>query len=139
MNDARTDEDDENEIFDGNKTEKKEHAYRLLMAYNSNDGFSPDGKELQMSEGMFYNIVIHDNGVIDASYKFQRPITDNYIHYFRPSENQFLEKLFKLGFKLGKLDCGLKLGSETSEAWSYQNVPKKYLPQEVEGGLELIR
>lgn len=109
------------------------------MAYNSNDGFSQDGKELQMSEGIFYNIVIHDNGVIDASYKFQRPITDNYVHYFRPSNNQFLEKLLKLGFKLGKLDCGLKLGSETSDAWSYQNVPKKYLPQEVEGGLELIR
>ena len=46
MNDARTDNDEENEIFDGNKTPKKEKAYRLLMAYNSNDGFGKDGKEL---------------------------------------------------------------------------------------------
>ena len=139
MNDARTDNDDENEIFDGNKTPKKEQAYRLLMAYNSNDGFDKNGRELSMSEGIFYNIVIHDNGVIDAKYRFQRPITDNYIHYFRPSENQFIDKLLKLGFKFGVLDCGLKLGSETQDAWTYKNVPRKYLPQEVTGGLELIR
>ena len=108
MNDARSDSDDENEIFDGNKT--------------------PD-KELSMSEGIFFNIVIHDNKTIDAKYRFNRPITDNYAHYFRPSTNQFIEKLMQLGFKFGTLDCGLKIGSETSEAWSYQNVPKKYLPQ----------
>lgn len=139
MNDYRTDSDDENEIFDGNKTPDKEKAYRLLMAYNSNDGLGPDGRELSMSEGIFFNIVIHDNKTIDAKYRFNRPITDNYTHYFRPSTNQFIEKLMQLGFKFGTLDCGLKIGSETSEAWSYQNVPKKYLPQEVTGGLELIR
>ena len=127
-------------IFDGKFTTKKDIAYRLLMAYNANDGTSADGKEFQMSEGIFYKIVIHDNNVIDAHYKFNRPITDNYVHYFRPRKNVFIDKLIKLGFKFGKLTgCGLKLGSETdTDCFNIYNVPKEYLPASVDGGLELI-
>ena len=114
MNDSKPDSnDDDNEIFDGNKTNEKEQAYRLLMSYNSNDGTSADGRELSMSEGIFFDIKIHDDNTIDAKYKFNRPITDNYLHYYRPTQNQFLDKLFKLGFRFGTLDCGLKIGSET--------------------------
>ena len=127
------------EIFDGNRNEKKEEAYRLLMAYNSNDGTDENGKEFAMSEGIFYDIVIHDNKIIDAKYKFNRPITDNYVHYYRPRKNIFLDKLFKLGFRLGHLDCGLKIGSETDpNCWPLDKVPKEYFPKEVDGGIEFI-
>ena len=129
-----------NRIFDGKFSTTKDIAYRLLMAYNSNDGYSADGKELSMSEGNFYSIVIHDDMTIDAKYKFNRPITDNYIHYYRPRKNVFLDKLFKLGFKFGKLTgCGIKLGSESDPtAWTPYDVDEKYLPDEVDGGIELI-
>ena len=129
-----------NRIFDGKFTKKKDIAYRLLMAHNSNDGTTAEGKELSMSEGIFYGITIHDDNTIDAKYKFNRPITDNYIHYFRPRKNIFLDKLFELGFKFGKLEgCGIKLGSESDKtAWTPYTVDEKYLPEEADGGIELI-
>ena len=129
-----------NRIFDGKFTKKKDIAYRLLMAHNSNDGTTAEGKELSMSEGIFYGITIHDDNTIDAKYKFNRPITDNYIHYFRPRKNIFLDKLFELGFKFGKLEgCGIKLGSESDKtAWTPYTVDERYLPEEADGGIELI-
>ena len=84
-------------------------------------------------------IVADDNKIIDAKYKFNRPITDNYVHYYRPRKNIFLDKLFKLGFRLGHLDCGLKIGSETDpNCWPLDKVPKEYFPKEVDGGIEFI-
>ena len=80
-----------NELFDGNRTEEKEQVYRLLMKYNSNDGMDDKGQELRMSDGVFYNIIIHDDKTIDAKYRSNLPIADHYKHYYRPSQNQFIQ------------------------------------------------
>lgn len=43
-----------------------------------------------MSDGVFYDIVIHDDRTIDAKYRSNLPIADHYKHYYRPSQNQFI-------------------------------------------------
>ena len=84
------DDGSESAIFDGNRTDEKEKVYRLMMQYNSNDGYSDSGEELRMSDGVFYDIVIHDDRTIDAKYRSNLPIADHYKHYYRPSQNQFI-------------------------------------------------
>ena len=131
-------EDDTSGIFDGNKTEEKEKVYRLLMKYNSNDGVDADGKEYRMSDGVFYDIVIKDDKTIDAKYKSNLPIIDHYDHYYRPSQNEFMQEIANMGYRLGHLDCGLKIGAETKDyPWTCYNVPPELLPMQVDGGLKL--
>ena len=126
------------ELFDGNRTEEKEHVYRLLMKYNSNDGMDDNGQELRMSDGVFYNIVIHDDKTIDAKYRSNLPIADHYKHYYRPSQNQFIQQMVDMGYRFGHLDCGLKIGAETKNyPWDCYNVPKELIPLQVDGGLKL--
>ena len=108
------------------------------MKYNSNDGMDEKGQELRMSDGVFYNIVIKDDKTIDAKYRSNLPIVDHYKHYYRPSQNQFMQQIVDMGYRLGHLDCGLKIGAETKNyPWDCYNVPKELIPLKVDGGLKL--
>ena len=133
--------EDPNVVYDGNKTPEKEQAYKLLRAFNAND-YADDISisTYGMSEGIFYDIVIHDDKTIDASFKNNRPKSDGYVHYYRPRKNDILDKLYKLGFKFGKIrNAGIKFGSETDkDCWKFYDVPEQYMPKAVEKGIKLV-
>lgn len=126
-------------IFDGHITVEKKEIYRLLLAYNSNDGLDNKGKLItKISDGIFYNIVIKDDKTIDASFKYNLPYIDHGIHFYRVRKNQFIDKILGKGYKLGKLDCGLKLGSESNKNETWEYFEKDWFPKEVTGGLKLV-
>ena len=125
-------------IFDGHKTPEKKKVYRLLMAFNSNDGVNDKGKSLGLSDGIFYNIKIKDDKKIDASFKFNLPYVDYGEHFFRLRKNQFLSQIFNKGYRFGKLDCGLKIGSEHNPNETWESVEDRWWPEEVTGGFKLV-
>lgn len=125
-------------IFDGNKTTEKKEIYRLLMAFNSNDGVNEKGKSLGLSDGIFFNIKIKDNKKIDASFKFNLPYIDYGEHFFRLRKNQFLDQIFNKGYRFGTLDCGLKIGSEHNPNETWESVEDRWWPEEVTGGFKLV-
>lgn len=125
-------------IFDGHKTPEKKEIYRLLMAFNSNDGVNEKGKSLGLSDGIFYNIVIKDDKTINASFKFNLPYVDYGEHFFRLRKNQFLDQIFDKGYRFGKLDCGLKIGSEHNPNETWESVEDRWWPEEVTGGFKLV-
>ena len=125
-------------IFNGHKTPEKKEVYRLLMAFNSNDGVNEKGKSLGLSDGIFYNIVIKDDKTIDASFKFNLPYVDYGEHFFRLRQNQFLDQIFDKGYRFGKLDCGLKIGSEHNPEETWESVKEEWWPEEVTGGFKLV-
>ena len=128
-----------NEIFCCNKTPEKEKIYRLLMKYNSNDGFDEKGIDLKMSDGIFYNIRLQDNKTIDAKFRYNLPYVDNNKHYFRLRYNQFIEQISEMGWKFGVIDCdGLKIGGDSGKDWVLKDVPKYYYPTRCTGGLKLV-
>ena len=129
----------EKAIFDGNKTPEKEQVYRLLMAYNSNDGFDETGKPLRMADGVIYKIVIHDDKTIDFKFRYNLPYVDSNKHYFRLRQNQFLEKIFNLGYRLGTVDCdGIKIGGDSGKDWVLADVNPLYFPKKCTGGLKMV-
>ena len=122
-------------IFCGNKTPEKEQAYRILMAYNSNDSDDAHG----IPDGIFYNIRIKDDNEIDADFRYNLPYTDGNRHYYRVRKNQFIEKLHELGFRIGNLNCsGVKVGGDSGKDWRMSEVPYYYWPKTVTGGLKIV-
>lgn len=122
-------------IFCGNKTPEKEQAYKILMAYNSNDSDDARG----IPDGIFYNIRIKDNKEIDANFRYNLPYTDGNKHYYRVRKNQFIEKLYELGFHIGELTCsGVKVGGDSGKDWTMPEVPYYYWPKTVTGGLKIV-
>lgn len=127
-------------IFDGNPTPEKEEAYKILMAFNSNDGYDEKGNPLKLSDGIFYNIQIKDNKEINATFRYNLPYTDGGDHYFRVRKNQFIEKLHKLGFSFGTIYCnGIKVGGDSGKDWTIAEVPSYYWPKSCSGGLKIVR
>lgn len=117
-------------IFDGNPTPEKERVYRQLMAYNSNDAEVNGGSEsFMIAEGIFNDIVIHDNKTIDAKFKYNLAQNDSYIHFFRLRANMFLDKIFEMGYRFNNLSCdGLKVGGDSDKDWHIGDVPEEYYP-----------
>ena len=134
-------DDRKKKIFDGNWTQEKENAYRLLRAFSSND--VTDGTA--MSAGEFFNIVIHDDKTVDASFKSNLPMVDSYKHYYRIGKegNEAMDTFRTDGFRFGTLDCGLKFGAENEknrdQVYSLEDyIPEEYWPEKVTGGLKLV-
>lgn len=122
-------------IFCGNKTPEKEKAYRVLMAFNSNDSDDAHG----LPDGIFYDIRIKDDNKIDAKFRYNLPYTDGNKHFFRVRKNQFIEQLHELGFKLDTIDCdGIKVGSDSGKDWLMTEVPDYYWPIKTTGGLKVV-
>ena len=117
-------------IFDGNPTPEKEKIYRMLMAYNSNDG-EANGKEiLSIAEGIFYSIVIHDDKTISAGFKYNLAQADSYIQFFRLRQNQFIDKILEAGYRFKDIKCdGLKIGGDTDKEWHISQIPEGYFPE----------
>ena len=121
-NEART--------FPEGATPEGRRAYSLLMSYG-------DGEKMFL--GNFNNIVIRGK-VIDCKYNSNLPQNDEFGHYLRMVKVEQLEELFDMGFEFGKLDSGLKFGSETSSTpqWTIDGDEcERYLPNECSGGLAI--
>lgn len=124
-----------NSIYDGNQTPEKTQIYRLLMAYNSNDDSALKSK---LADGIFFNIVIHDNKKIDASFKYNLPYVDDSKHFFRLRKNEFIDKIHSFGYSFGKLNCGIKIGGDAGKDWNIDEVPEYYWPDSCTGEFKLV-
>jgi hypothetical protein len=119
-------------IFNGSHSDRKQQAYEALMRYESEDGGLL---------GNFTDIKIGDNK-ISATYKSNLPQLDEFKHYYRPMENECMRTLHELGFRLGKLKCGIKYGRETGErevlTIYLDKLQEWLLPEEVTGGVKIV-
>lgn len=126
-------------IFDGHWTEEKEQVYRELQKFSTNDYENAQS----MSPGILYNIRIHDDKTIDASFKSNLPMVDGYKHYWRLLKDSPLNAfLQKSGYEIGTLDCGLKIGYESDKTSNYtysldESIPDEIFPRRVTEGLKL--
>lgn len=118
-------------IFDGNMTDEKVKVYKLLTSYK--------GEHTPI--GQFTDIVIHDNGYIDATYKSNIPQADGYRHCYMIMNNKFTDKIHELGYKFGVLNAWVKLGNSTqvegNPLYLPSNAPKEMLPKVVTEGIYL--
>lgn len=129
-------------IFDGNHTPEKEDIYRALMRFSSNDYEGSHG----MSEGIFFNIVLHDDKTIDAEFRSNLPQIDGGKHYFRMRKNDesgCINHILEKGWTFNKLTCGLKIGAETAQSidkvYSLEDdIPDEVWPRIFTEGLKLV-
>ena len=120
-----------NRIFDGHPTPEKERAYRALMNY----GASRRGAFL----GNWTDVVIHDDGTVDATYKSNNPQVDGGRHFYRAISDDSMDALADSGFGLGTVNAGIKFGSESSSgAHTIYDCPGELLPKRVTGGIKLV-
>ena len=132
---ARVDDnrDDAEDIFDGHKTKAKEYIYRMFTKFSSAD----DGSE-GMSGGVFSNVVIHDDKTVDCRFRSNLPQVDGYKHFLRLTPNDpFLKAMTRIGFKINKLDAGVKIGSEAGSSYQLHDIPADFYPNECTSGIKL--
>lgn len=129
--DAAEANDYKERIFDGNMTDEKVKVYKLLTGYKGEH--SPLGQ--------FTDIVIHDNGLIDATYKSNVPQADGYRHCYMIKPNKYIIAIHKLGYRFGTLNGWVKLGVSTQGSdeplYLPSTAPKEMLPKVVTEGIYL--
>ena len=131
VNDSR---DDAEDIYDGHKTKAKEYIYRMFTKYSSAD----DGSE-GMSGGVFSNIIIHDDKTIDCRFRSNLPQVDGYKHFIKIKPDEpFFKAINSIGFKINKLDAGIKIGNEKGDqGYELHDIPEGFYPNECSGGVKL--
>ncbi len=124
------------DVFDGHKTPLKEAVYRLFMKFGSGD----DTAE-KLVDGLFTDIVIHDDKTIDCTFKSNLPYIDQDRHYLRlTNDNHLIRSLHKLGFKFGKLNAGIKIGKEALELYKdnlIESIDPSIWPDSCTGGIKI--
>lgn len=122
------------DAFDGHKTPRKEAVYRLFQKFNSSDDTSN-----AMADGVFSNIVIHDDRTVDCQFKSNLPKIDHYNHYLKIKNSQKLIKaLNALGYKFGTLNCGIKVGAEAVfNEHLFSEINPEMWPESCTGGLKI--
>lgn len=133
------DADREREVldpFDGHKTPRKEAVYRLFQKFSSSDDTSN-----KLADGVFSDIVIHDDKTVDCKFRSNLPYVDQMKHYVRiTNDNHLIKSLNQLGYKFGKLDCGIKIGNEALERFSpdlIENMDPQMWPESCTQGIKL--
>lgn len=131
-NEERTAED----VFDGHKTPRKEAVYRLFGKFNSSDDNSNT-----FADGVFSDIVIHDDKTIDCKFRSNLPYIDQNKHYVRiTNSNRLIRSMNQLGYKFGVLDSGIKVGNEALELFStetIQHINKEMWPDSCTKGIKI--
>lgn len=106
--------------FDGHKTGRKEAVFRLFQKFNSGD--DTQGK---LPEGVFSDIIIHDDKTVDCKFRNNLPYIDNFHHFIRVTNNTYLIKsMNRLGYKFGELVGGIKIGNESIELYNEDLIEK---------------
>lgn len=131
--------DNEREVldpFDGHKTPRKEAVYRLFQKFSSSDDTSN-----KLADGVFSDIIIHDDKTVDCKFRSNLPYIDQMKHYVRiTNDNHLIKSLNALGYKFGKLDCGIKIGNEAIERFNpdlIQNMNPQMWPESCTQGIKL--
>lgn len=119
--------------FDGNKTKAKEAVYRMFTKYSS-----ADDETQGMAGGVFSNIIIHDDKTVDCKFRSNLPQVDGYKHFLRvtPQDN-LLRSLHRIGFKFGRLECGIKIGNEKGSSYKISDIPDYMWPETCSDGLKI--
>ena len=124
------------DVFDGHKTTLKEAVYRLFMKFGSGDDTAD-----KLVDGLFTDIVIHDDKTIDCTFKSNLPYIDQDRHYLRlTNSNHLIRSLHKLGFKFGKLNAGIKIGKEALELYKddlIESIDPSIWPDSCTGGIKI--
>lgn len=126
--------DEIDDPFNGKKTPKKEAIYRLFQKYSSNDDGSTG-----MSGGIFSQIRINDDHTIDAKFTSNLPQVDSYRQFFWVNDdNRLLHALKRLGYRIGKLNCGIKIGPEEGlNPVGISSIDPSFFPKEVTGTIRI--
>ena len=124
------------DVFDGHKTLLKEAVYRLFMKFGSGDDTAD-----KLVDGLFTDIVIHDDKTVDCTFKSNLPYIDQDRHYLRlTNSNHLIRSLHKLGFKFGKLNAGIKIGKEALELYKddlIESIDPSIWPDSCTGGIKI--
>lgn len=124
------------DVFDGHKTPLKEAVYRLFMKFGSGDDTAD-----KLVDGLFTDIVIHDDKTVDCTFKSNLPYIDQDRHYLRlTNDNHLIRSLHKLGFKFGKLNAGIKIGKEALELYKddlIESIDPSIWPDSCTGGIKI--
>lgn len=124
------------DVFDGHKTPLKEAVYRLFMKFGSGDDTAD-----KLVDGLFTDIVIHDDKTVDCTFKSNLPYIDQDRHYLRlTNDNHLIRSLRKLGFKFGKLNAGIKIGKEALELYKddlIESIDPSIWPDICTGGIKI--
>lgn len=117
-------------IFAGNMTDEKVAVYKALQG----------AKDDESVTGQFVDIVITDDKKVNFTYKSLLPQVDGYRHCLLMQENKYFEKIFKMGYRFGKVDGWLKLGNSSqgvAQQYTPTSCPKAYWPEEISEGFYL--
>lgn len=126
---------DKMRIFDGNPTPEKEGVYRLFMKASAAD----DEGLTSFADGVYKNIVIHDDKTVDFTFRSNLIDQNRGVHYIG-LRSPLLKALNKVGYKFGKVDASLSLGSESTpidEQKQLEDFSPELWPDQISGGLKL--